>query len=30
MPASLNKDDGLIPFEKLMQINKIMHPRLNT
>jgi hypothetical protein len=30
MPAALNEDDGLIPFTKLMQINKIMHPRLNT
>jgi len=30
MPVTLNEDDGFIPFTKLMQINKIMHPRLNT
>ena len=29
MPVERKKDD-LISFKKVMQINKIMHPRLNT
>lgn len=30
LPVTLTKDEGLIPVSKVMQINKVVHPRLNT
>ena len=27
---ALEEESELVPFDKLMQINKIMHPRLNS
>ena len=30
MPVKLTGEDELIPFTKLMQINKVIHPRLNS